>query len=113
MHVIVGLVDAASATCTLLNWEKTHSDPSIPSFGPVIARKTERGIIRPIQTVCKALSKHGCEQSGVYLPFTTFLKSNGVSRNPLASFRGNMFNIIFYDAGALFNIDPLVQKFSK
>ena len=63
--------------------------------------------------MCKALSKHGCEQSGVYLPFTTFLKANGVCRNPLASFRGNRFNIVFYDAGALFYIAPLVQKIFK
>ena len=34
-------------------------------------------------------------------------------RNPLASFRGNRFNIVFYDAGALFYIAPLVQKFFK
>lgn len=56
---------------------------------------------------------HGSEQSGVYLPFTAFLKSNGVSRNPLASFRGNHFNVVFYDAGALFHIAPLVQRFFK
>ena len=56
---------------------------------------------------------HGSEQSGVYLPFTAFLKSNGVSRNPLASFRGNHFNVVFYDAGALFYIAPLVQRFFK
>ena len=66
MHVIVGLADAASAT--LLDWEKTHFDPSIPSSGPVIARKTEPGIIRLIRIACKSLSKHGCEQSGDPLP---------------------------------------------
>ena len=106
MHVIIGMADAASST--LLQWENAHFDPStcIPSSGSVIARKSEPGIIRLIQTACKALSEHGCEQSGVYQPFTAFLKSNGVCRNPLASFRGNRFNIIFYDAGALFYIAP-------
>ena len=77
----------------------------------MIARKSEPGIIRLIRTACKALSKHGCEQSGVYQPFTSFLKSNGVCKNPLASFRGNRFNIVFYDAGALFYIAPLIQRF--
>lgn len=108
MHVVVGIADTASAT--LLQWE---SNTGIPVPGPALARKSEPGVIRLIRTACKALSKHGCEQSGVYQPFTAFLKSNGVSQNPLASFRGNRFNIVFYDAGALFYIAPLVQKFFK
>ena len=34
-----------------------------------------------------------------------------ISRNPLASFRGNRFNILFYDAGALYYIAELVKRF--
>ena len=48
--------------------------------------------------------------NGVYQSFTTFLLSHGVSRNPLASFKGNRFNILFYDAGVLFYIVELVKK---
>ena len=33
--------------------------------------------------------------------------------NPLALFRGNRFNIVFYDAGALFYVAPLVKDFFK
>ena len=61
-----------------------------------------------MRTTCKALCKHGSEQSRVYQALTTFLVSNGVSRNPLASFR---YNILFYDVGALFYIKELVKKF--
>ena len=111
MHVVVGMADTASST--LLQWENTHFGTSVPSTGPVLVQKSEPGIIRLIRTACKALSTHGSEQSGVYQPFTAFLKSNGVCRNPLASFRGNRFNIVFYDAGALFYIAPLVQQFFK
>ena len=77
----------------------------------VIARKSESGTVRLVRTACKALCKHGSEQSGVYQAFTTFLVSNGVSRNPLASFKGNRFNILFYDAGTLFYIKELVKRF--
>ena len=94
MHVIVGMADTASST--LLHWESIQLDAP---HGPVMVQKTEPGTIRLIRTACKALSKHGSEQSGVYVPFSAFLKSNGVRRNPLATFRGNRFNIVFYDAG--------------
>lgn len=33
--------------------------------------------------------------------------------NLLATFRGNCFSIIFYDAGALFFITPLIKDFFK
>lgn len=48
-----------------------------------MVRKSEPGVIRTIRTACKALSKHGSEQSGVYQPFIAFLKSHGICRNPL------------------------------
>lgn len=76
-----------------------------------IVKKSESGIIRLIRTACKALSKHGSEQSGVFHSFTQYLLSNGIKRNPLATFRGNRFNIVFYDAGALYYISSLVKKF--
>ena len=110
MHVIVGLADTAAAT--LLEWERIDSD--LDSISPhVMVRKSESGVIRLIRTACKAFSKHASEQSGVYQRFTAFLKTNDIKRNPLASFRGNRFNIIFYDAGALYYIAPLAVKFLK
>ena len=54
---------------------------------------------------------HGSEQSSVYQPFTAFLRSKEISKNPLASFRGNRFNILFYDAGAVYYLAPLIKKF--
>ena len=110
MHVLVGMADTASAT--LCQWETTHFEGA-PVQTCVLKRKSESGIVRLIRTACKVLSKHGSEQSGVYLPFTSFLSSNGIKWNPLASFRGNRFNILFYDAGAVFYISDLVIKFFK
>ena len=110
MHVLVGMADTAAST--LLEWETNHFEDSGKPAGPsVLANKSESGTVRLIRTACKALSKHGSEQSGVFQPFTSYLTTNGVKRNPLASFRGNRFNILFYDAGALYYISSLVKAF--
>jgi len=110
MHVIVGLADTAAAV--LLEWEKVCSETITPS-PHVLAQKLEPGTIRLIRTACKAFSKYGSEKSSVYQSVTAFLKSNGVQQNPLASFCGNRFNIIFYDAGALYYIAPIVETFLR
>jgi len=39
------------------------------------------------------------------------LKSNDITKNPLAPFRGNRFNILFYDAGVVFHLASLIEKF--
>ena len=101
LHLLVGMADTASST--LLQWELSHFEGSVGAatlFGGV--KKSESGIIRLVRTACKALCKHGSEQSGVYQPFTSFLKSKGLKKNPLVPFRGNCFNIVFYDAGVLY-----------
>ena len=38
------------------------------------------------------------------------MSSNKIPKNPLASFRGNRFNILFYDAGAVYYISPLIER---
>ena len=107
MHVIVGMADTAAST--LKEWEAMSLQG--PVHHAVINRDSEAGTVRLIRTACKAFQKHGSEQSGVYAHFTAFLKSNGLNKLPLAKFKGNRFNILFHDAGALFYIAPLVVKF--
>ena len=110
MHLLVGMADTASST--LLQWKLNHFEGTEgPAGTSVLVRKSESGVGRLVRTACKALSKHGSEQSGVYQSFTSFLESNGIKRNPLASFRGNRFYILFYDAGALYYISNLVKIF--
>ena len=87
LHMIVGMADTAASV--LCHWEATTVTSTTGSG--VIVRKSESGIVRLVRTACKALSKHGSEQCGVYKSFTTFLLSHGVSRNPLASFKGKFF----------------------
>ena len=84
-----------------------------PPFQSKFSRKSESGTVRLIRTVCKALSKHGNEQCGVYQAFTSYLSSKAIKKNPPATFKGNRFNILFYDAGALYYISDLVKAFFK
>ena len=64
-----------TASATLCQWEATHFEGA-PVQTYALRRKSESGRVRLIRTACKAFSKHGSEQSGVYLPFTSFLASN-------------------------------------
>ena len=75
--MIVGMADTAASV--LCHWEATTVTSTTESG--VKVRKSESGTVRLVRTACKALSKHGSEQCGVYKSFTTFLLSHGVSRN--------------------------------
>jgi len=82
LHLLVGMVDAA-----LLQREQSHFEESVGAAAlSNTYKKSESGIIRLVRTACKALCKHASEQSGVYQPFTSFLLSQGMKKNPLVSF---------------------------
>ena len=109
MHLLVGMADTAFAV--LLQWEYTHFQETNRPAGPsIFVKMSECGIVCLLFTACKALSKHGSEQSCVYMSFTSHIMSSG-KKNPLASFRGNRFNILFYAAGALYYISDAVDTF--
>ena len=85
LHYLVGLADTAEATLKL--WESIEGETP----------GTSSGTQRLIRTACKAFHSRGCEKSGCSVHFRTYLRSQGVSKIPMADFRGNRFNIIFYD----------------
>ena len=110
MHVLVGMADTTSIT--LLHWENAHFDSTVGSIRTGAGfPSSESGVVRLITITCKAMGRHGSEQSGVYQLFTTFLKSNNIKHNPLSPFKGNRFNILFYDAGVVFYLSSLIKKF--
>ena len=46
------------------------------------------------------------------MPFSTFLAANyHTKRVPLASFRGNRFNILFHNGGALYFLQSAIKEF--
>ena len=105
LHFLVGLADSAEATLKL--WESTLDEESSP-------KKQCSDTQRLIRTACKAFHSRGSEQAGCSTLFRTFLRRNGVEKLPLAAFRGNRFNILFYDAAGVhylksFMIEYLTQ----
>ena len=77
--------------------------------------KGESGTLRLIRTVCKAIQAKGCEKSGRPVQFKTFLVSEkSIGEVPLAPFKGNRFNITFYNgAGVYFLYNHLTEFFER
>ena len=109
---VTGLADSAEAV--LKQWESTVLDPNAGSRSLPENRgyqSSELGTQRLIRTVCKAFHKRGSEQAGYPIQFATYLRSKGITRVPLASFIGNRFNIIFYDAAGVYYLRDYIFEF--
>ena len=61
--------------------------------------------------MCKAFHRRGSEQAGYPIQFATYLRSKGIAKVPLASFTGNRFNIIFYDAAGVYYLRDHIFEF--
>ena len=92
LHLLVGLADAAEAV--LKEWET-----NVCEIGD---QGRSSGTQRLVRTACKAFHHKGSEQAGCSLYFRTYCRSKGILKIPLAPFRGNRFNIIFYDAAGVY-----------
>ena len=90
LHFLVALADSAEAT--LVMWESIDGGNVAGSSGTQ----------RLIRTACQAFHHRGSEQAGCCTHFRTYLRQKGIQNVPLASFRGNRFNIVFYDAARVF-----------
>ena len=93
LHFLVGLADSAEETLKV--WEATHTEEDAQS-GKCSGTQTL------IRTACKAFHHRGSEQAGCSTHFRTYLRQRGITKIPLASFVGNRFNILFYDAAGVF-----------
>ncbi|CAC5418647.1 unnamed protein product [Mytilus coruscus] len=59
----------------------------------------ESGTTRLVRTVCKSVQDRGCEKAGKPVQFWDLVQPQGqVKEMPLASFKGNRFNILFHNA---------------
>ena len=64
--------------------------------------KGESGTLRLIRAACKAVQTYGCEKSGLISDFYTFLcEEVGFSSVPFIPFKGNRFNVLFYNGGVV------------
>ena len=99
LHYLVGLAESAEATLAL--WETIDDD----------SQGNSSGTQRLIRTACKAFHSRGCEKSGCSVHFRTYLRSVGISDIPLSLFRGNRFNIIFYDGAGVYYMRTHFEKY--
>ena len=116
MHLMVGMAECANQA--LIEAEKAILGPDVHAgatkIAPSYCSAKEAGTIRLIRTVCNAVQKHGSQRAGVYPIFTQYLRTKGVDYLPLATFRGNRFNIVFHDAAGVFFLrDHLASFFEE
>ena len=94
LHFLVGLAEAAEETLKV--WESTTEGEEVVSSSK--SSRTQN----LIRTACKSFHHRGSEQAGCSTHFRTHLRHKGIEKLPLASFIGNRFNILFYDAAGVF-----------
>ena len=91
LHFVVGLAECAEAT--LKFWEEAHD---LPTNG------NSSGTQRLVRTACKSFHARGSQQAGCSTQFRAYLRNKAIDKIPLAAFRGNRFNILFYDAAGIY-----------
>ena len=100
LHYLVGLAENAEQALKI--WEGIIATQPLGAMAKGFrSSKGESGTQRLIRTSVKAFEEHGCEASGVMGPFDNFLAGKGISCK-LKPFRGNRFNILFEDGGAVY-----------
>ena len=103
LHLLVNLAEQSNAV--LREFEASHAEHD--DLSPV----QECGTIRLIRTACKLFERHGSEKAGRMVDFAAFCKSRGLAALPLAAFRGNRFNILFFDAAGVYFLRPLMLEY--
>ena len=74
--------------------------------------KGESGTLRLIRTTCKLVQTHGLERSGRISGFYTYLTEEVRFPNAtFISFRGNRFNVLFYNGGILYYLHDHLKHF--
>ena len=76
----------------------------------VVHFESECGAFRLIRTSCKAYHQRGSDECGVAHYFNSFLDSRH-EKPYLESYIGNRFNIVFYDAAALYFHKEAITEF--
>ena len=113
LHYLVGLAQQAEAS--LKEWEKAvFADERVGAISlPGIWDRSESGTVRLVRNVCKAFHKHGSEQAGCPVPFLAHIQSVGFSGLPLATIKGNRFNIVFHNAAGVYFLREPIAFFLK
>ena len=101
LHSYVQAAEVSGAS--LLSLESRDNDK-----GPRIINGNEPGAVRLIRTAAKAFARGADEMSGCHAQFQSYkplqekLSQNQMSTIPIVPFRGNRFNIIFFNGGFIY-----------
>ena len=111
MHYVVGLADQSEVA--LKAWDKLlFGDLPVGSIAQGGYNKGESGTYRLIRTLCKAVQTRGCEKSGRIADFSSYLIDEvGLSSVPFITFKGNRFNILFYNGGITYYLHEHCKHF--
>ncbi|MCH2377670.1 MAG: hypothetical protein MK231_04815, partial [Pelagibacterales bacterium] len=111
LHYMVGLADQSEGTLKV--FEKLLYDEKL--VGSLAhggySNGGESGTLRLIRTLCKAVQERGCEKSGRMVEFQLALEDSGLPENPLIPFKGNRFNVLFYNAGMIYYLHDKCKSF--
>ena len=66
-----------------------------------------------VQHACNSIHRRGSQKAGVHIYFAQYLRDRGIDTLPLAAFRGNRFNIVFYDAAGIYYLHEELTSFLK
>eukprot|EP00117_Sycon_ciliatum_P036187 scpid41604/ scgid27282/ len=113
MHLVVNMAETVSETLKVyenLHFGGNAAGAALLPANPARTSK-ESGVVRLVRTSCKALEKHGSEQSGYPEDFAAYLSSQGIDDVPLDTFRGNRFNILFHNAAGVFYLNQHMSSF--
>ena len=110
LHYIVGLAEQAEAV--LLEWEKLKfGQGKVGADSLPVAFETKgSAVVRLIRTACKSFTHHGSEKSGCHADMVAYLKDKGIKLH-LVDFKGNRFNILFFNAAGVWYLREHIAKF--
>jgi len=112
LHALVHMADVCSKT--LVETDNLTFDEA-PILEKSFKKANESGSVRLVRTCCKAFAKGADDKNGQFKPFSTYvqgmLKENGLQSIPLERFRGNRFNVLFRNAGAVFFLKDEIKNF--
>ena len=93
LHYLVGLADQAEA-CLKVWEEMLYPGQKVGCLSHGGYSNGESGVTRLVRTVCKSVQERGCEKSGRFMSFSTYLKDEfEMASVPLKPFLGNRFKI--------------------
>ena len=111
MHFIVGLADIAESSLKTFD-QLLYDGKAVGSLAKGgYSRNGESGTVRLVRTLCKAVQTRGCEKSGRIQDFSSFLNDLGFQKDPFIPFRGNRFNVVFYNGGISYFMHQICRNF--